>query len=123
MDGDETDDPHSPEPRGTSRSWCEITMPLRLCQGTHRAVFVCPIGWAGPPCTRSVAILHLWAMPAFNFPLASDLAPGDAKSVGLDLGQFTFHRIRTIDDPLFETAYRLLWVEFGEKGEMERRET
>lgn len=53
----------------------------------------------------------------------SDLAPGDLKSAGLDLSAFTFDRIRTIDDPLFQIAHAELWAEFGAKNEMERRET
>jgi GNAT superfamily N-acetyltransferase len=61
-------------------------------------------------------------MPA-PLPLVSDLAPGDAKSAGLDLAAFTIHRIRRLDDPHFETAYARLWAEFGPRQEMERRET
>ena len=57
-----------------------------------------------------------------HFPL-TDLAPGDAKSAGLDLSAFQFDRIRGIDDPLFEIAHAELWREFGAKNEMERRET
>lgn len=53
----------------------------------------------------------------------ADLAPGDAKSAGLDLSSFQIDRIRSIDHPLFELAYEQLWAEFGEKDEMERRET
>ena len=55
--------------------------------------------------------------------LPSDLAPGDAKSAGLDLSAFQFDRIRGIDDPLFEMAHAELWREFGAQNEMERRET
>lgn len=55
--------------------------------------------------------------------LPSDLAPGDAKSAGLDVSSFSFARIRHSDDPLFEIAHRELWREFGAKNEMERRET
>ena len=55
--------------------------------------------------------------------LPSDLAPGDVKSAALDVSAFQFDRIRAIDDPLFEMAYRALWAEFGAKNEMERRET
>ena len=57
-----------------------------------------------------------------HFPL-TDLAPGDAKSAGLDLSAFQFDRIRGIDDPFFEIAHAELWREFGAKNEMERRET
>ena len=56
------------------------------------------------------------------FPPA-DLAPGDAKSAGLDVSAFQFHRIRGIDDPLFDFAHAELWAEFGAKNEMEHRET
>ena len=52
-----------------------------------------------------------------------DLAPGDAKSAGLDVSSFQFDRIRGIDDPLFTIAHAQLWAEFGAKDEMERRET
>ena len=52
-----------------------------------------------------------------------DLAPGDAASAALDLAPFNIARIRSIDDPLFETAYGLLWEEFGWKHEMESRDT
>ncbi len=56
-------------------------------------------------------------------PSLADLAPGDAKSAALDLASFEVHRIRSIDDPWFESAYAPLWKEFGAKDEMERRET
>lgn len=54
---------------------------------------------------------------------ARDLAPGDARSAELDLAAFSFQRIRSVADPLFEIAYELLWAEFGAKNEMERRAT
>ena len=50
------------------------------------------------------------------------LAPGDGKSAALDPAQFTWAQIRSIDDPLFETAYAALWAEFGATHEMESRE-
>ena len=53
----------------------------------------------------------------------ADLAPGDAASAGVDLAAFHIDRIRTLDDPLFETAYAPLWAEFGAKHEMELRAT
>ena len=56
-------------------------------------------------------------------PSAADLAPGDTKSAALDLSPFSVHRIRSIDDPWFESAYAPLWEEFGAKNEMELRET
>jgi hypothetical protein len=56
-------------------------------------------------------------------PAPSDLAPGDSKSAGLDLTAFEVHRIRSIEDPWFEPAYKELWAEFGAKAEMELRET
>ena len=53
----------------------------------------------------------------------ADLAPGDARSAALDLLPFSFDRIRSMHHPLFEFAYARLWQEFGEKNEMELRET
>lgn len=53
----------------------------------------------------------------------ADLAPGDARSASVDLSPFRMDRIRSLDDPLFETAYAPLWAEFGAKDEMELRET
>ena len=50
------------------------------------------------------------------------LSPGDQKSALLDPAQFTWNRIRSADDPLFETAYAALWAEFGAAHEMETRE-
>ena len=50
------------------------------------------------------------------------LAPGDTRSAALDLTDFEITRIRSIDDPLFETAYEALWQEFGWKHEMEQRD-
>lgn len=50
------------------------------------------------------------------------LAPGDGKSAALDPAQFTWSRIRSPDDPLFETAYAALWQEFGTAHEMETRD-
>ena len=47
------------------------------------------------------------------------LAPGDGKSASLDLAQFAWSRIRSCDDPLFETAYAALWREFGAAHEIE----
>ena len=51
------------------------------------------------------------------------LSSGDSKSAGVDLGMFQINRIRSIKDPLFETAYSHLWAQFGEQDEMELRET
>ena len=53
----------------------------------------------------------------------TDLAPGDARSAGIDLSAFQFDCIRGIDDPFFAPAHEALWAEFGAKNEMERRET
>jgi GNAT superfamily N-acetyltransferase len=50
------------------------------------------------------------------------LAPGDRMSLALDPGQFTWTRIRSISEPLFEIAYSALWTEFGAAHEMERRD-
>lgn len=57
------------------------------------------------------------------FPTVTDLAPGDAKSADLNPRKYTWARIRSVEDDAFERAYAPLWAEFGEKGEMERRET
>ena len=56
------------------------------------------------------------------FPV-SDLAPGDLRSATVDLSVFQFDRIRTFDDPLFESGYAQLWEAFGASNEMERLET
>ena len=50
------------------------------------------------------------------------LSPGDQKSASFDPAQFTWNRIRSADDPHFETAYAALWAEFGAAHEMETRE-
>jgi len=50
------------------------------------------------------------------------LAPGDGKSARLDPAQFTWSRIRSCEDPLFENAYAALRAEFGATHEMETRE-
>ena len=50
------------------------------------------------------------------------LAPGDQKSASLDPAQFQWTRIRSVADPLFETACAGLWAEFGATHEMETRE-
>jgi hypothetical protein len=49
-----------------------------------------------------------------------DLAPGDAKSAGLDWAGFELHHIRSIDDPLFVTAFDPLWQEFNARHEIEQ---
>jgi hypothetical protein len=54
--------------------------------------------------------------------LAADLAPGDAKCATIDWDDFALHRITTRDDIWFETAFGMLWDEFGDRGEMETRE-
>ena len=51
------------------------------------------------------------------------LAPGDQKSASLDPAQFTWNRIRSADDPLFDLAHAALWSEFGAAHEMETRDT
>lgn len=56
-------------------------------------------------------------------PQTSDLAPGDTRSASLDIELFDVHTIRSTRDEWFETAYQALWDEFGEKNEMELRET
>lgn len=52
-----------------------------------------------------------------------DLASGDQRSASLEPGSFEFHRIRSMDDPLFQKAYAALWAEFGAKHEMELHTT
>ncbi len=49
------------------------------------------------------------------------LAPGDHKSATLDPAQFSWKRIRSSADPLFEQAYAALWAEFGAAHELESR--
>lgn len=58
-------------------------------------------------------MLQPWMTPA-------DLAPGDAKSARMDWSGFELHRIRSIDDSHFPTAFNALWDEFGEKDEVEQ---
>lgn len=62
-------------------------------------------------------------MPAPLAFLPDDLAPGDQKSAVAGGAGWQCDRIRAVADPLFETAFGALWAEFGEKHEMERRET
>jgi GNAT superfamily N-acetyltransferase len=56
-------------------------------------------------------------------PSPDELAPGDRAAAALDTAGFEIHRIRRIQEPLFETGYAALWEEFGACGEMERRAT
>ncbi|HEY8900551.1 MAG TPA: hypothetical protein VIM61_09070 [Chthoniobacterales bacterium] len=58
-------------------------------------------------------MLQPWMNPA-------DLAPGDAKCATRDWTGFELHRIRSVADPHFRTAYDALWQEFGAAGEMEQ---
>ena len=60
-------------------------------------------------------MLQPWMNPA-------DLAPGDAKSAGLDWGGYELHRIRSTEDPLFSKAFAPLWEEFGDSDEIEQPE-
>jgi hypothetical protein len=53
--------------------------------------------------------------------IAEDLAPGDARALGLDWSRLRIERIRSPEHPLFDRVYERLWREFGEAGEMERR--
>jgi hypothetical protein len=50
------------------------------------------------------------------------LSPGDQKSAALDPAQFTWNRIRSADDPLFDMAYAALLAEFGAAHELETRD-
>lgn len=54
--------------------------------------------------------------------IPGDLAPGDAKSLQGDWSKLNFHRITSIQDPFFKTAFNALWTEFGSVGEIERPE-
>lgn len=40
-----------------------------------------------------------------------------------DFGGFEVHLVTAIDSPYFERAYDLLWAQFGDKNEMETRDT
>ena len=51
--------------------------------------------------------------------MQADLAPGDLKSMGFDSQGVELHCIRSQEDPLFETSFKMLCDEFGAKGEME----
>ena len=52
-----------------------------------------------------------------------DLAPGDLPCASFDWDDFRIESITSTDHPLFEKIYAELWAEFGEKGEMESRDT
>jgi hypothetical protein len=54
--------------------------------------------------------------------LPGDLAPGDGKSAAADMSCFTFARVNTPGNPLFEIGYDRLWLEFGAKAEVEQRD-
>jgi len=77
-------------------------------------------------CRRLDAIVRMWNACAerMNPSLLTPalLAPGDQKSASLDPAQFEWNRIRSISDPLFESAYAALWAEFGAANEMETRD-
>jgi hypothetical protein len=76
--------------------------------------------WVKPlPSSAPLFILTKMSLPIST----SDLAPGDGKSAALDITGFEIARIRSINDPLFETAYARLWEEFGSKDEMEQQST
>lgn len=60
-------------------------------------------------------MLQPWMIP-------SDLAPGDAKSLQRDWSDIELHRVASVDDPHFETAFGALWAEFGASGEIEQPE-
>lgn len=97
----------------------EMKLPIKaneIVEGIHGEIFTEPGSFA--KCRVRAQTLQVNASVTLN-----DLAPGDAKSASLDLACFQIDRIRSIDDPLFEAAYEKLWAEFGEKGEMESRET
>lgn len=60
-------------------------------------------------------------MSVFEF-LPDDFAPGDQRSLPLDLSPLTADCITRVDHPRFQAAYDRLWKEFGAADEMERRE-
>jgi GNAT superfamily N-acetyltransferase len=49
------------------------------------------------------------------------LAPGDSRTSDADWSALEVHRISSVQDPNFETAYRFLWDEFGSLNELETR--
>ena len=53
----------------------------------------------------------------------SDLGPGDRKSASFDWNGFEIIEITSATHPYFEGVYSKLWEEFGQKGELESRET
>jgi GNAT superfamily N-acetyltransferase len=55
-------------------------------------------------------------------PYARDLAPGDRGSLDADWDGYSVVRIDSASHPLFADTYDRLWREFGERGEMERRD-
>jgi hypothetical protein len=55
-------------------------------------------------------------------PFAGDLAPGDLGVLDADWSDFSLEHIHSAADPSFEGAYDRLRGEFGDRGEMERRE-
>jgi len=61
-------------------------------------------------------------MPGPFEPSIHDLAPGDRGVLGASWDSFTLHAVRSPADPLFDDSFGRLWREFGERGEMERRE-
>ena len=68
--------------------------------------------------TRAVAIHEVAEVAA----LSADLAPGDALARRFDTSSIRVRRIRSPDDPGFGVAYERLWREFGDRGEMEKRD-
>jgi GNAT superfamily N-acetyltransferase len=55
-------------------------------------------------------------------PYATDLAPGDRGVLDSPWSSLAIERVTSTSHPFFETAYERLWQEFGERGEMERRD-
>ena len=54
--------------------------------------------------------------------IPEDLAPGDSVEASRDWSDVGVRRVRSTEDPDFETAYERLWLEFGSRGEMETRQ-
>lgn len=52
--------------------------------------------------------------------ISADLAPGDAKSLERDWCDVELHRIESVEESTFDTAYGALWAEFGEADEIEQ---
>ncbi len=52
--------------------------------------------------------------------IPADLAPGDAKSLERDWSDVELHRIESVEESTFDTAFGALWAEFGAADEIEQ---